>query len=266
MALSDKEGETLPLIVFIPIIICVVAIFILLDIRQRQNNSQTHINHIVLNQQADISNQDDEEEEQQQEEEIEDDNHGEGSSTSVARVKKVGKKRGERLKRKEAMRQYREYMDQQRELRRAQEEVYEEEFRRRKVEESIKRADELEKRRKEKERKARADKKEEEKRQKQAEKEKKKSQSRFDKYSGKLKKIVKEKKLCNTDEIAKTLGLSKEDTVSILKQLCKEDVEFELCLWSGTDTFLFITEEDYVQFNQTIKQKGIMSIHEGIIF
>ncbi|KAI9469781.1 MAG: hypothetical protein EXX96DRAFT_381177 [Benjaminiella poitrasii] len=264
MALPEDEGEALPLIVFIPIIFCVVAIFILLDIRQRQINPQQadRTNFIINEQPNDILDEDSE----GQIGTDEDDNLGEGSSTSAVRVRKVGKKRGERLKRKEAMRQYREYMDQQRELRRAQDEIYEEEFRRKKIEESIKRADEMEKRKKEKEKKAKVEQKEELKRQKEEEKEKKKRQSRFDKHSGKLKKIVKEIKLCNISEIAKMVGITNEETVAILKQLCKEDTEFELCLWSGTDTFLFITEEDYVQFNQTIKQKGIISIHEDNIF
>ena len=41
-----------------------------------------------------------------------DDNNGEGSSTSV-HVRKIGKKKGEKLKRKEQMRQYHEVRDDQ---------------------------------------------------------------------------------------------------------------------------------------------------------
>lgn len=53
--------------------------------------------------------------------------------------------------------------------------------------------------------------------------------------------------------------------VDILNQLCSQDVEFELCLWSGTDTFLFITTEDYSHFKQLLKGKGKMSIHDACI-
>jgi hypothetical protein len=51
--------------------------------------------------------------------------------------------------------------------------------------------------------------------------------------------------------------------VDILKELCLKDDEFELCLWSETDTFLFITKQDYIHFNQDLKAKGKISIHEG---
>lgn len=81
-------------------------------------------------------------------------------------------------------------MDQQRALRRAQEETYEVEFARKKLEEAYDRAVEQKKRRKEKEKKAKADEKEELKRQKQEEEDAKKRQARFDKYNGKLKKLV----------------------------------------------------------------------------
>lgn len=53
--------------------------------------------------------------------------------------------------------------------------------------------------------------------------------------------------------------------VDILKQLCDADDEFKLCLWSGTDTFLFITEKDYTEFNEQFKNKGKMSIHDATL-
>jgi hypothetical protein len=55
--------------------------------------------------------------------------------------------------------------------------------------------------------------------------------------------------------------------IDILQELCIRDIEFELCLWSGTDdTFLFITTQDYVEFNQNLKQKGKISIHDDAKF
>lgn len=156
-----------------------------------------------------LQDEEDEDEDQEEEDEGSDDNHGEGSSTAV-RVKRVGKKRGEKLRRKEEMRQYREQMDRQRDIRRAQDEIYEEEFRRKKIEQSIKRTDEMEKRKKEKEKKAKAEAKEELKLQKLKEKDAKKKQSRFGKYSEKLKKLVKEKRLSDTHELAKLMGLTQE--------------------------------------------------------
>jgi hypothetical protein len=40
MTSSDKDGQGMPLVVFVPIILCVVGILVLLDIRQRQRNPQ----------------------------------------------------------------------------------------------------------------------------------------------------------------------------------------------------------------------------------
>lgn len=173
-------------------------------------------------------------------------------------------------------------MEQQRQIRKAQEEIYEEEFRRRKLEESIKRTDEMDKRKREKEKKAKADEKEGLKKQKNEEKDAKKRQARFDKYKEKVKKLVKvnciiclllffihtvgqETKLCQLNDLAKLLGLSKEEVVDILQQLCAQDMEFELCLWSGTDTFLFITRDDYNDFSQNLKGKGKISVEDGYI-
>ncbi|KAI8639012.1 hypothetical protein BD408DRAFT_422130 [Parasitella parasitica] len=258
MASPNKEDQGIPLVVFIPIILCVIGILALLDIRQRQRNPQYALNDTHQQTFEQQAMQEDEQEDES------DDDHGEGSSTAV-RVKKVGKKRGEKLRRKEEMRRYREYMDHQRDLRRAQEEIYDEEFRRKKMEESIKRTDEMERRKKEKERKAKADAKEELKLQKLQEKDAKKRQSQFSKYSEKLKKLVKEKKLCDVRELARIMGLSQEEAVDILKQLCDQDVEFELCLWSGTDTFLFITQKDYSEFDGHFKTKGKMSIHDAVL-
>lgn len=158
-----------------------------------------------------------------------DDNHGEGSSTAV-RVKKVGKKRGEKLRRKEEKRRYREYMDQQRDLRRAQEEAEEEEYRRIKMEQSMQKTDEMEKRRKEKEKQAKAKAKEELKMQALQEKDAKKRQSRFSKYSGKLTKLVKERKLCDTHALAKSMGLSQE--VGLVVEYC--------CQMAGDTEFAYI--------------------------
>lgn len=64
------------------------------------------------------------------------------------------------------------------------------------------------------------------------------------------------------NELSKLIGLTEEEVVEILKKLCDMDNEFELCLWSGTDTFLFITQQDYNQLEQKLYEKGKMSIHE----
>jgi hypothetical protein len=231
MPSSHKETDGIPLIVFIPVIVCIVAILILLDFRQRQNHPEQYrkidtttmgcyyVTKMIfsiapaatINTTTRAIRQPEEfvHESEEESEEESDDNHGEGSSTAV-RVKKVGKKRGEKLRRKEQMRQYREYMDQQRELRRAQEEIYEEEFQRKKVEDSIKRTDEMEKRRKEKEKKAKQQEKEALKRIKNEEKDAKKRQTRFSKYSDKVRKMVKENKLCKTSDLARSIGLTQQ--------------------------------------------------------
>ncbi|KAI8371958.1 hypothetical protein EDC96DRAFT_423425, partial [Choanephora cucurbitarum] len=184
------------------------------------------------------------------------------SSSSTLHIRKIGKKRGEKLKRKEQMRQYREYMDQQREIRRAQEEVAEEQFRQRKMEESIRNQDELQRLRKEKEKRARQEQKEEFKRQQLQEKDAKKKQARFGKYSHKVKQWVQRTKLCDLNELAQSVGLSKEDVIDILKQLCAQDDEFNLSLWSGEDMFLFVTPEDYKRLNQLFRDQGKLSVQQ----
>ncbi|KAG2194655.1 hypothetical protein INT47_002339 [Mucor saturninus] len=254
-----KDNGGTPLFVFIPLIVCIISIIFLLDIRRRRN---LPIQFNTIHDEPDLV--DDELIPDEEEEDLEEDDAGEGSSTAV-RVRRVGTKRGEKLRRKEQMRQYREYMEQQRQIRKAQEEIYEEEFRRRKLEESIKRTDEMDKRKREKEKKAKADEKEGLKKQKNEEKDAKKRQARFDKYKEKVKKLVKETKLCQLNDLAKLLGLSKEEVVDILQQLCAQDMEFELCLWSGTDTFLFITRDDYNDFSQSLKGKGKISVEDGYI-
>ncbi|KAK4520288.1 uncharacterized protein ATC70_008421 [Mucor velutinosus] len=263
MASEDKDGQGLPLFVFIPLILCIVGILVLLDIRQRQRNPP----HVPINTQPQAFEQQflhDRDDQDDGEQDASDDNHDEGSSSAV-RVKKVGKKRGDKLRKKEEKRRYREYMDQQRDLRRAQEEADEEEYRRIKMEQSIQRTDEMEKRRKEREKLAKAKAKEELKMQALQEKDAKKRQYRFNKYSDKLKKLVKEKKLCDTHALAKSMGLSQEEVIDMLKQSCDQDDEFELCLWSGTDTFLFITREDYEHFNEQFSSRGKQSIHDATL-
>lgn len=71
--------------------------------------------------------------------------------------------------------------------------------------------------------------------------------------------------MCETSEVSKLIGLSKEEVIDILKQLCAQDIDFELCLWSGTDTFLFIIRDDYDQFKQNLKGKGKVSIEDASI-
>ncbi|RCH98095.1 hypothetical protein CU098_003315 [Rhizopus stolonifer] len=206
--MTNKEKDGLPLIVFIPIIICAICILVLLDIRKKRNDPQINDDQDHVFDETNHPNVSSEED------------NGEGSSTAV-RVKKIGKKRGEKLKRKEQMRQYREYMDQQREIRRAQEEIAEEEFRRKRIEDSIKRQDELQKLRKEKEKKAKQEQKEELKKQQLQEKDAKKKQARFGKYSHKVKQWVKDKKLCDLDQLSASIGLEKQDIIDILKQLTR---------------------------------------------
>jgi cell division protein FtsL len=45
MPSPHKETDGIPLIVFIPVIVCIVAILILLDFRQRQNHPQQYRKH-----------------------------------------------------------------------------------------------------------------------------------------------------------------------------------------------------------------------------
>ncbi|KAI8991214.1 hypothetical protein BDF20DRAFT_30116 [Mycotypha africana] len=267
---QQNEGRGIPLIVFIPIIVCFVSILFLLDYRQRRNAQQPVFHEqddeqtaaleelMRLRQQHPVAEQPSDDEQN---------DVAEGSSTGVRRrVKKVGKKRGEKLRRKEEMRRYREYMDHQREVQRQQAQFFEEQERIRKVEQTRQRTHELNKLRKQREKQAKAEAKEAAKRQKLEEKEEKKKQYNYNKYSERLKKLVKENKLCSLNDLAKTMKLSAKDIADILKQLCDQDSDFSLSLWSADDQqFLFVTEEDYVHFEKELLQKkgGRISIHEA---
>ncbi|ORZ13534.1 hypothetical protein BCR42DRAFT_439249 [Absidia repens] len=192
------------------------------------------------------------------------DNAGEGSST--LRIRKVGKKKGEKLRRKEQMRQYREDMNQQHEARRAQDEILDEEYRRRKAEEAIQRADEMEKRRKRQEKMAKQEEKARLAQAKQEEKELVQKQKRFQKYHAKLKARIKDLKVCNVGELAKYLGISAEETDSIIQQLCDSDTDFDLSLWSDDrSTFMFVVLSDYDRVKEYMEQhQGSVKIKEAL--
>ncbi|KAI8974684.1 hypothetical protein BDB01DRAFT_728701 [Pilobolus umbonatus] len=178
------------------------------------------------------------------------------ASTSTVKPRKLGKKRGVKMMKKEQMRQYREFMDQQKEIRRAKEEKEEEEFRRRKFEESLKTADELSRLRKEQTKKLKMAEKE-------ALKNEKLRETRYMKNKMKVISALKEHKLVSLDTLAMKIGLSEEDTKEIVNRLCKEESEFRLSFWSSSMQFLYVTEEDYVRWNKQLNEKGKLSIHEG---
>ncbi|KAI9490377.1 hypothetical protein BDB00DRAFT_559795 [Zychaea mexicana] len=247
------------LIILIPVALCLLGILLLLEIRERLRAGPGGEGDSTLLRTLD-EDSDSELLDDYIDETAEDNNdRGEGSSTGV-HVRKIGKKKGEKLRRKEQMRQYREYMNQQRDLRRAQEEVLEEEFQRKKAEEAIRRADEVsEKRRKEKEKKAKQEEKERVKREKAEVKEAKKKRSRFDKYSGRIADAAKRLKICNMETLANASGFSEEEATDILKELCATSSEFRLSLWSGS-TFMFVTEEDYAKLAAYLERNGKTSI------
>ncbi|KAI8146918.1 hypothetical protein BJV82DRAFT_371278 [Fennellomyces sp. T-0311] len=238
------------LIVFIPIAICVLGILVLLEL---------HTTAIASLQ--DLDDSDSEQLENYVQEAEGDNDPGEGSSTAI-HVKKIGKKKGEKLKRKEQMRQYREYMNHQRDLRRAQDDVFEEEFRRRKAEESIRREQESERRRKAQQKKAKQEEKEREKREKAEEKVAKRRRSRFEKYSGRIADAAKRLKVCTMETLASTSGFSEEEATEILKELCATSPEFRLSLWSES-TFMFVTEEDYGKLARYLEKNGKTSIRHA---
>lgn len=130
-----ETNNSVPLITFIPLVICCIAIALLLQHRSSQqrdrvsegrvsskvNCCETCVIHFYFYPTADAAAiaqlyQDAEMDELEEDGEIgesvigdedQDNDPQEGTSTAV-RVKKVGKKRAEKLKRKEHMRQYRE--------------------------------------------------------------------------------------------------------------------------------------------------------------
>ncbi|KAI7885142.1 hypothetical protein K492DRAFT_172483 [Lichtheimia hyalospora FSU 10163] len=248
-------------ILLIPIAICLLGILVLLEIRkqQQQRSDDTYSTQAV----EEFSEEDDylddiiqEDSEQAIEQDV-----GEGSSTAV-RVKKIGKKKGEKLRRKEQMRQYHEYMNQQRELRRAQDEILEQEFKRRKAEEAIRRAQEDEKRKKQQAKKAKQEEKERQKREKAEEKELKKKRSRFEKYHGRITDAVKNMRVCTMEALSSVVRLTPEETEEILRELCATSPEFSLSLWSGS-TFMFITEKDYGRISSYLLKNGKTPIKQA---
>ncbi|CDS13034.1 hypothetical protein LRAMOSA05218 [Lichtheimia ramosa] len=245
-------------ILLIPIAICLLGILVLLEIRkqQQQRSDDTYSTQAV----EDFSEEEDDMIPEDAGPSVEQD-VGEGSSTAV-RVKKIGKKKGEKLRRKEQMRQYHEYMNQQRELRRAQDEILEEEFKRRKAEEAIRRAQEEEKRKKQQAKKAKQEEKERQKREKAEEKELKKKQSRFEKYHGRITDAVKTMRVCTMESLSSVVRLTPEETEEILRELCATSPEFSLSLWSGS-TFMFITEQDYGRISAYLLKHGKTPIKQA---
>ncbi|CAO3681050.1 unnamed protein product [Rhizopus stolonifer] len=196
-------SKEIPLLVFLPILICALSILFLLEIYKKKTQEQREQNERFEEQLR---------EELQQHQMDSDDNDSSDNDHAEGTL----------------LRQYREYMDQQIKERKAQDEVFEELFKRKQWEESIRRTDELEKMRKEKVKKAKQEEKENLKKQKVDEKNAKLRESKYNKYHPKIKKWIKENKFCQIEDLAKIIGLSSEDVEYILKQLCQRDSEFEL--------------------------------------
>jgi predicted HTH transcriptional regulator len=123
----------------------------------------------------------------------------------------------------------------------------------------------LEKIRKEKAKRARQEEKEEQKKQKEEEKNAREREAKYNRYHDNIKNWVKENKYCHLDDLAEFFGLSAENIIYILSQLCKHDPEFELSLWSGNQ-FLYVTRSDYRQFEEDLKKEGKISVHQGKVY
>ncbi|KAL0089315.1 hypothetical protein F4703DRAFT_1903804 [Phycomyces blakesleeanus] len=244
--------DDLPFIIFVPLILCLLGIGFLLSIRREQ---QTQLAH-ALEADQDLNDSD------TVADEIEAGDPAEGSSTAT-RVRKIGKKRGEKLKRKEQRRQYQEYLHQQNEVRKAQEQRQEEEYRQRKLEESIRRADELDQLRKTQAKNAKREQDERQRKLKEEEREQKRKDARFVKYSEKIKLLVKKLKVCTMEEVGLTLGMEPKDCKDMLEMICALDPQFSLCLWTD-DTFMFVTEEDYGQLKEYASEHGKLSVKEAV--
>ncbi|KAI8381412.1 uncharacterized protein BYT42DRAFT_304420 [Radiomyces spectabilis] len=259
--MASQDG--VPFIVYIPFILCILSILFLLSLRRRQQQlsieTDVWLNNDEVNEDLTLhevpANEDSADEMGDQPVDPE-----EGSSTAV-RIKKVGKKRGKKLQRKEHMRQYHEYMLQQRDARRAQEEAMAEQFQRRKAEEAIRLADEIERRRKEMEKKLKNEEKERQKQQKAEAKLSKAKQAKYEKYHARVANIVKREKVCTSEYLANEIRIDEKDVQAILEQLCATDLDFELSLWNGT-TFFFVTRNDYEGLDTVLANSGKIRIDD----
>ncbi|KAF7725213.1 hypothetical protein EC973_000379 [Apophysomyces ossiformis] len=208
-------ASDIPFLLFVPLLVCLFGIAVLLEIRKRQNDPNYHQTSFYTEQpQYDdgrtVLSEDDLSE-------PDNDNNtedaAEGSSSAV-RVKPIGKKKAEKLRRKEQMRQYREYMNQQNEARRIQEEILEEEFKRKKAEDSIRREEEMEVRRRAQEKKRKQAEAERQEKEKAAAKEMKQKRALYNKYSAKVKSVVQEHlkdlRVCALDQVGYITGLADE--------------------------------------------------------
>ncbi|GAB5588083.1 hypothetical protein Unana1_02983 [Umbelopsis nana] len=264
-----QANNSIPLIAFIPIIICCVAIFILLQYRSTQQREQLSeadaaaIAHLYQDLDNDDIEGEDEVEGDEQTHEDQDDDPQEGTSTAV-RVKKVGKKRAEKLKRKEHMRQYREYLENQREARRYNDQIEEERFRQRKIAESIEREREHEKRMKAQALQQQKLEKERTQKQKSEEKEQKRLQSILQKYGEKIKRIVQENKFITVEQLSMEARTSELDTAYVLKQFLESDPQFGLSLLAEDESsFLYVTDEDYVRLNAYMQKTGYLKMEDA---
>ncbi|ORX45115.1 hypothetical protein DM01DRAFT_1340198 [Hesseltinella vesiculosa] len=243
-------------IIFIPIAICLVGIrFLLTLMAQRQQHRQSHgVLHLNDDDPAEFL-QDDIQDDLDGDFNIvaDDDIPNEGSSTGRA-VKKVGKKRGEKLRRKEQIRQYREYMDQQREMQRQQDLILEEQYRQRRAEESLRQADELDIIRKNLAKLAKQETKQKDTLRRQEEKKRNQDAQQFAKCRAKVKEHVQKNKISTMENLAKQLWLTEEQTRNILQKLCSTDPYFQLCLWSeDNNTFLNVQADDYTAIHEFLE-------------
>ncbi|KAI8577835.1 hypothetical protein K450DRAFT_282291 [Umbelopsis ramanniana AG] len=263
-----ESNNPVPLITFIPVVICCIAIVLLLQHRSSQQRDRVNeADAAAIAQLYQDAEMDELEEEEEVEESVmgdgdQDSDPQEGTSTAV-RVKKVGKKRAEKLKRKEHMRQYREYLDSQREARKYNDEIEEERYRQRKIAESIEREREHEKRLKAQAQQQQKLDKEREKKHKLEEKEQKRLQNILQKYRDKIKRTVQDCKYTTIEQLSKAIHISDQDTIYILKQLLIDDPQFRLSLFEESNmSFLYVTDEDYARLNAYMQKTGYFSIEK----
>ncbi|KAI8071595.1 hypothetical protein BC940DRAFT_293233 [Gongronella butleri] len=155
------------------------------------------------------------------------------------------------------MRQYREYLDQQREMQRAQDLILEEQYRERRAAEQIKQFNELEALRKQQAKQAKKEQKERDAIQKQHEKQEQNDTRLFDKYNIKIKDYLQKHKIVRLDLMAKQFWLQRQQVDTVVQKLFKNDPDFNLCLWSddGT-TVMYVQPDDYRRIGSLLDSQG----------
>ncbi|OZJ04406.1 hypothetical protein BZG36_02398 [Bifiguratus adelaidae] len=282
-------GNEVPFIVYIPVILCLLAAILLLHYRGRSNGDillasrdyEGHSSGVNIGEAGDSLRRRVSDDEADSSEGSSDD-AGEGTSSRPTR--KLGKKKAEKLKRKEQRRAYREYINQQIEQRRLQEELLEDEYQRKHAEDLARRAYEQEQIKRRRAKQAAQEEAIRIKREQEQQKRAQKFHALYKKLSAKIMEYImvgrshwtfgseansiaageQKNRFIQVQDVADDYGISNEDAEAILERLKEQDPRLNDAIFTQQHPrqFIYLTDNDYTSIAQLIKDRGQMSAEQ----